>query len=78
MTGISLVSALDIRYACLYNNVCLSFDFGSMFEVVNTLLQAQYHMTSRLHFVMRVRAKESLLVLYNLGYFMSHDPIIRR
>ena len=42
---------IDLRYACLYNNACLSLYSGSMFEVVNTLLEAQYRMTSRLYFV---------------------------
>ena len=64
MVGVKKKSdQIDLRYACLYNNnACLFFYFASMFEVVNTLLEAQYRMTSRLHFVMRVRARQSSLV----------------
>ena len=62
MVGVKKSDQIDLRYACLYNNACLSFDFGSMIEVVNTLLEAQYRMTSRLHFVMRVRVRQSSLV----------------
>ena len=27
------MSKIDLRYACLYNNACLSFDIGSMFDM---------------------------------------------
>ena len=37
--GVKKSDQIDLRYACLYNNACLSFYFGSMFEVVNTLLE---------------------------------------